>query len=149
MHGDPALATVSVRARGVPGRTDPSLGSTVRSERWRRSSTKYGPSVSAGVTMHAGVATATPDGLAAVDELDGLEVDRPTPEHAAAKEAHATANPATIMRRREMVAASTGSSMLILGLSITIHTGNPLCRLWWAPGANLAVCADSCSVSSS
>src|SRR6266480_2798185 len=96
MHGDPAFATVSVRARGVPGRTDPSLGSTVRSERLSRSSTKYGPSVSAGVTMHAGVATATPQGLVvAVDEAEGLEVARPMPEHAAAKEAHATANPAT------------------------------------------------------
>ncbi len=112
-----------------------------------RSSTKYGPSVSAGVTMHAGVATATPEGLAAVGELDGLEVDRPTPEHAAAKEAHATANPATIMRRREMVAASIGSSMLMLGLSIAIHTGNRLCRPAWAPSANLALCELSSSAS--
>src|SRR2546430_424954 len=150
MHVGPALATVSVKARGVPGRTDPSLGSMVMSARLRRSSTKYGPSVSAGVTMHAGVATATPEELAvAVEDAEGLEVDRPTPEQAAAKEADATANPATIMRRREMVAASTASSMLILGLSIAIHTGNPLSRPVLAPGANLAVCADSCSVSSS
>jgi len=115
MHGDPAFATVRVNVRAVPGRTDPSLGSTVMSERLRRSSTKYGPSVSAGVTTHAGVATVIPEGVTVVvEEADGLEVDRATPEHAAAKEAQATANPATIMRRREMVAASIGSSMLML-----------------------------------
>ncbi|OLD92246.1 MAG: hypothetical protein AUG84_01855 [Chloroflexi bacterium 13_1_20CM_4_66_7] len=99
------------------------------SERLRRSSTKYGPSVSAGVTMHAGVATVIPEGLTvAVEEADRLEADRATPEHAAAKEAQTTANPATIMRRREMVAASIGSSMLMLDPSIAIEPGNRLGR---------------------
>src|SRR5256885_16492906 len=106
MHVDPALATVSVKVRGVPGRTDPSLGSTVRSERLRRSSTKYGPSVSAGVTMHAGVATATPEGLAAAAEgAGGLGVGRPPPGPAAAKGAPAPAKPAPTIRRAGAVSA--------------------------------------------
>lgn len=65
--------------------------------------------------MHVGVATATPEGLAvAADEADGLEADRATPEHAAAIAVHTAPNPATIIRLRVIVAASTGSSMLIV-----------------------------------
>ena len=40
------------RVSGTPGRTPPVAGSDRRSERLSRSSTKYGPSVSAGVTTH-------------------------------------------------------------------------------------------------
>src|SRR5438128_6766745 len=43
----------------MPGLTELSEGSERISERLSFSSTKYGPSVSAGLTMHAGVATAT------------------------------------------------------------------------------------------
>jgi hypothetical protein len=52
----PALKreTVSVRANGVPGFTCPSAGSERMSDRFKRSSTKYGPSVCSGRATHKG-----------------------------------------------------------------------------------------------
>src|SRR5206468_3089667 len=47
-------------ASAMPGFTAPVVGSERMSERFSFSSTKYGPSVSAGRTMHDGVATAAP-----------------------------------------------------------------------------------------
>ena len=49
----------------APGRTTPVAGSERMSERSSFSSMKYGPSVSAGRTMHDGSAVATADAVAA------------------------------------------------------------------------------------
>ena len=46
--------TSSVRVNGVPGLTRPSVGSERMSDRFKRSSTKYGPSVCSGRTTQEG-----------------------------------------------------------------------------------------------
>src|SRR6266850_265637 len=53
-------ATLKVSASARPGFSAPVVGSERMSERFSFSSTKYGPSVSAGRTMQDGVATAAP-----------------------------------------------------------------------------------------
>ena len=55
---------------GTPGRTTPVLGSERMSERFSRSSTKYGPSVRAGVTVHSAL-------VDPVDTAVPVEVDVP------------------------------------------------------------------------
>src|SRR5438876_11875744 len=62
----PTRDTWKVRFSGAPFRVDPFDGSVVMSERLSRSSTKYGPSVSDGVTTHAGLVVGV-----VVDEGDG------------------------------------------------------------------------------
>src|SRR3981081_3018889 len=70
----------------MPVRLVPFVGSVVMSERLRSSSTKYGPSVSAGVTMHVGVATEPAVGVA-FEEAEGVgepsEAEDPRPVQAA------------------------------------------------------------------
>src|SRR6266542_867437 len=58
----PTCETRNVSCSGVPSFTAPLVGSERMSERLSFSSTKYGPSVSAGLTTHAG----TPAGAASV-----------------------------------------------------------------------------------
>src|SRR4051794_9436751 len=79
VHAEPCTCeTAKLSANATPGWTEPSPGSEVMSERWSISSTKYGPSVSAGRTTHDGMA-AEPDATAAAvavaaepAEADGL-----------------------------------------------------------------------------
>ena len=79
-------ATWKVRSRGTPFRFDPVDESVVISDRLSRSSTKYGPSVSAGVATHAGVATELAVGVvsdAAEGEGEPRAADGLRPVHAA------------------------------------------------------------------
>jgi hypothetical protein len=75
------------------------VGSTLISERLSRSSTKYGPSVSVGVTTHAGVGTAVVDA-----DGDGEEVtaDWLRPVHAATTAPATTVRVPSSRRRREI-----------------------------------------------
>ena len=75
------------------------------SERLSRSSTKYGPSVSVGVTTHAGVATAVAD---AVGEGDEVKADWLRPVHAAMIAPAQTVRLPSMSLRREITDSRRG-----------------------------------------
>src|SRR2546427_10552036 len=95
------------------------------SARSSRSSTKYGPSVSDGVTMHVGVATGTADAEAVVAaEAVGADPVRVPPPQAATIAEPATLSPASLQRRREIVPDRRSSRTLTLP-RISPQTWNP------------------------
>src|SRR5438876_5096708 len=100
---DPTRETVNAMVSGTPGRADPSVGSKVMSERLSRSSTKYGPSVSVGVTTQAGVATPVADGEG--EEVEAVWV---RPVQAATTTPAAAVRPPTSSLRRDMTDARRG-----------------------------------------
>src|SRR3989442_15002974 len=96
------------------------------SARSSRSSTKYGPSVSDGVTMHVGVATGTADAEAVVAaEAVGADPVPVTPPQAATVAEPSTLSPARIKRPPESVADRRSSRTLPLP-SISPESGNPI-----------------------
>ena len=99
----PTRETLKARVSDVPSRFAPVDGSVVISDRLSRSSTKYGPSVSDGVTTHAGIAVAVVVdegvGEGELSEAEGLR-----PVHAAM----ITPKPKSMVRR-ETTASNIGS----------------------------------------
>src|SRR5881396_2229323 len=98
---DVTRATLNVSTSAIPGLTAPVEGSTRMSERSSFSSTKYGPSVSAGRTMHEGTVTAA-DAAAPPEVAAAVGADVPAPvagcavgdDEFSAAGAHAATRPA-------------------------------------------------------
>jgi hypothetical protein len=138
VHAPPTIFdTAKVSARGRPCFTVPLPGSERMSLRWSFSSTKYGPSVSAGLTMHEGT-PATPDADAAVvaDALPAAAVaaDVPTvleePDPLGAQAARNAAAPVAPKRARASrlvrIRPTRTSSLSICAVGVRV--------MWILPG---------------